>query len=234
VLVGSGAILASVLVADLSQTRMKLLQQACAANLKHWGMAFSMYADDYNGTYWFQGPEAGPSFGDNDSPYYYYLGGAGAAFTTRSVTMRSMRLCPFTVATTPNDLNSVSDAVNDYSMTVGTFLKGITYKDADQFGSPFFQGATFSYWPNLKSCPNGPAKFLFLIDSGGHSMHCRDLLDRVTNPNPTDGSGVPAINRHGGAVNCLFGDFHVELISAEVISNQAAIGCGRNSWFALN
>ena len=231
VLMGVGAILASVLAADLNQTRQKLLQQACAANLKHWGMAFSMYADDYNGTFWFQGPPNDASFGDSDSPYFYYLGGTAA---TRSVTMRSMRLCPFTVATTPNDLNSAGDTVYGYSMTIGTYLEGLRYQNADTDGSPFYGNAEYPYWPNLKTCPNGPAKFLLLIDSGGHSMHCRDLLERVSNPNPTDGSGVPAINRHGGAVNCLFGDFHVELISAQVISNQAAIGCVSNSWFALN
>jgi prepilin-type processing-associated H-X9-DG protein len=50
---------------------------------------------------------------------------------------------------------------------------------------------------------------------------------------PTDADQVPAINRHGGSVNCLFGDFHVELASAQTITNQNAI-CGSNSWLALN
>ena len=231
VLVGIGAILASVLVADLNQTRMKLLQQACAANLKQWGMAIDLYSQEYNGTYWYTGPPANAHFGDHDSPYFRYLGGSA---TTRNVTMRTMRLCPFTVATSPNDLNSVSDAVNSYSMPIGTYRKGINYVNADTSGSPFYGDAFYSYWPNLKSCPNGPAKFLVLFDSSGYSLYCGQLLERVSNPNPSDGSGVPAINRHGGSVNCLFGDFHVELISAQVISNQVTLCRGSTSWFALN
>ena len=54
VLVGVGAILSGVLVADFSQVRVKLLQQTCAANLKQWGMAFALYAQDYRGNLFMQ------------------------------------------------------------------------------------------------------------------------------------------------------------------------------------
>jgi type II secretory pathway pseudopilin PulG len=72
VLVAVGGILVSVLVADLSQTRQKLLQQACAANMKHWGMAISMYADDYNGTIFYD--SGGLHFSDVGSPLQGYFG----------------------------------------------------------------------------------------------------------------------------------------------------------------
>src|ERR1035437_4968743 len=55
VLMAVGVMLAGVLVADLSQTRMKLLQQACAANLKQWGMAIDLYSQDFGGTYYLGG-----------------------------------------------------------------------------------------------------------------------------------------------------------------------------------
>src|SRR3984957_12044847 len=88
VLVAVGAILASVVVADLSQTRQKLLQQACAANMKHWGMAFSMYADDYNGTFYYDA--FGLHFSDVGSPLQRYLGSSSDPNTT----LRTIRACP--------------------------------------------------------------------------------------------------------------------------------------------
>ena len=49
VLVAIGAVLTGLALADLSQDRSKLLQEACASNLKQWGTVFQMYAHDYNG-----------------------------------------------------------------------------------------------------------------------------------------------------------------------------------------
>src|ERR1017187_7985157 len=88
VLIAVGAILGGVLVADLSQTRAKLLQQACAANMKHWGMAFSMYADDYNGTFYYD--VGGIHFTDVGSPLQRYFGGSSDTLAT----LRTMRACP--------------------------------------------------------------------------------------------------------------------------------------------
>src|ERR1019366_1566855 len=82
VLMGVGVILASVVAADLDQARMKLLQQACAANLKQWGMAFSMYADDYNGTIYYD--VSGIHYDDGGalpSPLCPYLGTSSDATT---------------------------------------------------------------------------------------------------------------------------------------------------------
>jgi hypothetical protein len=52
VLVGMGAVLTGLLLPELSQTRSKLLEQACVSNLRQWGMVIYMYAKDNNDYFW--------------------------------------------------------------------------------------------------------------------------------------------------------------------------------------
>src|ERR1035437_5337253 len=190
VLMGVGVILVSVLVADLSQTRMKLLQQACAANMKHWGMAISMYADDYNGTIYFD--YGGLHFTDVGSPLQRYFGNSSDPTTT----LRTMRACPACIGQFP---------LKGYEIPVGQYHKGLAYKNADTSGSPYFRGG--NYWPDLKSVPQ-PAQYLLMIECY-NTLHCGEVLSKVSSP----AAGItvdplPPIARHGGgAVNCLFGDF---------------------------
>ena len=47
-------ILAAMLLPALNKARQKAYTARCAANLKQWGMAFSMYADDFNGCLFMQ------------------------------------------------------------------------------------------------------------------------------------------------------------------------------------
>jgi prepilin-type processing-associated H-X9-DG protein len=214
--------LTSVLAADLTQTRMKLLQQACAANMKQWGLAFDLYSQDYNGTFYYD--VAGLHFDDIHTPLEFYFGTIDSGHTN----LRNARVCPAVAAAGTANLVSV----HSYNMPVGRCRKGFTYANADQPGSPYFRSGL--YWPDLKSCPN-PSQFLLFVECNGNNLHCGGLASAVSNPGAGSiGDPVPAINRHGGSVNCLFGDFHVELISAQVISNQDASGCGSNSWLALN
>src|SRR5664280_1759558 len=97
VLMGVGSVLAGLLVADLSQTKTKFFQQACAGNLKHWGMAFNLYAQDYNNRLLYN--VAGNSWDDPTSGiqtnvYLRYLGRGDAI-----PTIRGMRVCPARAAT---------------------------------------------------------------------------------------------------------------------------------------
>ena len=227
VLMGVGVILASVVAADLNEARTKLLQQACAANMKQWGMAFSMYADDYNGTFYYDAN--GIHYDDGGalpSPLCLYLGTSSDATTM----VRNMRICP-------SRIGQVSVFVRGYQMPIGQYRKGLTYAAADSSGSPFWRGVPSSYWPDLKSVPQ-PAQYLLLIECGGNTLHCGGLVTAVSQP--AAGSIVdplPAGARHGGAVNCLFGDFHVELISTNKIVQQNGVNCGGttgNVWFNLN
>jgi len=227
VVLGVGSVLAGVLLADLTQARTKLLQQACATNMKHWGMAFDLYAQDYNnwlfydvgGNHWDDVPS-----GAHINVYLRYLGGDDPI-----TNIRTERICPARLGQI--DFSTV----HSYQMPISTYRKGVKYINANTSGSPFFDNATSSYFPSLRFLPQ-PSSFLLLIESNGNTLFCGGLVTATTTPHAgAGGDSVPAIARHGGGgVNCLFGDFHVEFISSQVITNQD-VGCSTgNPWFMLN
>ena len=224
VLMGVGVILASVVAADLNQARTKLLQQACAANMKHWGMAFSMYADDYNGTIYYD--VGGLHFTELGSPLQQYLGTPCDPITT----LLTMRMCPSRVGQVP--FGTIG-----YQMPIGQYRKGARYANADTpplpgLINPFYGNANAPYWPNLKWVPQ-PGQYLLMIE-GYNTLHCGEVVSKVSNPAVGfNADPLPPIARHGGgAVNCLFGDFHVEFVSATTITNHDI--CAQNQWLALN
>ena len=225
VLLGVVAVFSVTLAADLTQTRAKLLQQACVANMKQWGLAFDLYSQDYNGTFFYDA--GGLHFDDIHTPLEFYFGTIDSAHTN----LRTVRVCPAVAAAGTADLVTA----HSYNMPIGIIHLGLGYANADRPGSPFYGNGNAPYWPNLKSCHN-PSKYLMLIECNGNTLNCGGLVRAVSTPHVGfGGDPVPAITRHDGAVNCLFGDFHVELISAQTISNQDAIGCNSsNLWFMLN
>jgi prepilin-type processing-associated H-X9-DG protein len=234
VLVGVVAVFSVALAADLTQTRAKLLQQACAANMKQWGLAFDLYSQDYNGTFFYD--SGGTHFDNTSGPYMPYLNHV----SDNIVAVRIMRVCPAIaagVAQAPVDLTQV----HDYQMPIGTYRKGLVYANADTSGSPYYGNTGAPYWPHLKYCPN-PSQHLMLIECSGNTLYCGGLVYSVINlhsrlpPSPAV-EAIPAIGRHGGMINCLFGDFHVESVSLQALSNQDAIGCNipsGNPWFTLD
>ncbi|MGD1019446.1 MAG: hypothetical protein ABSA12_09020 [Verrucomicrobiia bacterium] len=225
VLVGVGALLSGGLLADFSQTRSELLRDACAANMKQWGLAFRMYANDYNGTFFYD--SGGLHFSDSSTPLRSYIGGSDP-----TTTLRKMRVCPSRLGQV--NLNGPTGIVS-YQMPVGIVRYKGGFINADQSASPFYGNAQDPYWPNLKWVTQ-PAHYLLLIESNGNTLHCGGLVVAAM----TTGTSVdplPPIDRHGGAVNCLFGDFHVEFVSAQTLTNQDAMGCGPSPpdpWFLLN
>ena len=221
VLMGVGVILASVVAADLNQARTKLLQQACAANMKHWGMAFSMYADDYNGTIYYD--VSGVHFDDPGTPLQRYLGTSSDPIET----LHRMRACPARAGQVP-----FNPLPHGYQIPIGQYRKGLTYRSADTSGSPFFGSTLAPYWPNLKWVPQ-PGQYLLMIE-GYNTLHCGEVVSKVSNPAVGfNADPLPPIARHGGgAVNCLFGDFHVEFVSATTITNHDI--CAQNQWLALD
>jgi prepilin-type processing-associated H-X9-DG protein len=230
VLIGVGSVLTGVLLADLSQTRAKLLQQACAANMKQWGMAFDLYSQDYNGKFYYD--VGGVHYDDIGSPLARYLGQGDS-----TAIMRNMRICPTVAArmTQEQIIGGQLGLFYSYSMPIGMYKRGIGFVQADSGNSPFFDPFTGSYFPSLSFLPQ-PSSFLLLIESRGNTLRCGGLVTATTTGHVgSGGDQVPAINRHGGSVNCLFGDFHVELVSAQMLTNQDAISCSLpgNPWFIL-
>jgi prepilin-type processing-associated H-X9-DG protein len=242
VLFGVGSLLLGILAADLTQTRTKLLQQACAANLKHWGMAIDLYTQDYSGTYYGYNSIA-VGWSDITSPYGRYLSVSNSA-----AGMRNMRVCPFIASRYSQDQIVNGSAGFSYTMTDPQAKFG---------GAPIYRTATGSSAPStspyvvtdsvgrridlptLRTVPN-LSTFLLVMD-GGNSLHCGGLYARATSlpSSPTIGPPIRPCDRHGGGVNCLFGDFHVELVSTQTLAAVDATGgctgsATGNPWFNMN
>src|SRR5206468_236545 len=115
---------------------------------------------------------------------------------------RTMRICPARRTHT-------TSTYHNYSMPVGLFKFGAVYQNADTAGSPYHDNAG-NYTPSVKSLPK-PSEFILLVESKGGTLKCNDLTSAI------DGSGadpLPALQRHQGFINCLFGDYHVETLPA--------------------
>ncbi|HTS19862.1 MAG TPA: hypothetical protein VMP11_19960 [Verrucomicrobiae bacterium] len=222
VLVGAGALLSSLLLADLTQTQQKFLQQSCAANMKQWGVAMELYSQDYRGSLYYD--VGGLHFDEPGSPLLPYVG----ARTTTDI--RNLRICPARAAALPQ--LALSTGVYSYNMPVGTYRRGLSYANADTSASPYYSGNPPSYWPNLKSCRN-PSQLLLLIECNGHTLHAGGLLPSAITVLGLDPDQVPPIYRHGGLINCLFGDLHVELVTTNTLHAQDALA-PTSPWFELN
>ena len=217
VVVAVGAVLSGLFAADLTQTRSNLLRQACAANLKQWGMAIYLYSQDYSGTYFYA--KGIVNFDDTSSPYFRYLVGSDP-----TATMHTMRVCPAVAA---RRATTADIYVHTYSMPVATENIGGAYNDVSPDRNGFIGF-------NLRT-PRYPSQYLLLIDSKGNTLKCGGLVSAVTQINASSGDSVPAVNRHDGGVNCLFGDFHVAFVSSQTISNQDKVSCPQgNPWFMMN
>ncbi len=218
-------ILAALLLPALNKARSKARQAICVSNEKQWGLCFALYADDYNGTLYYV--VGGVDWDDIDAPTLRYIGGG-----ERKHRMRTMRICPAVRSRMRQSEINLS-AFHSYSMPIGQYLVGDEYQDANQSGSPFNDGA--NYWPNLKSVRN-LSEFMLLIESSGHTITCSAFTDAVTagDTNPVK-DHVPAIDRHTGGVNAMFGDYHVEYLLLQKIVEQDNLACDvGNPWLLLN
>ncbi|HTS19725.1 MAG TPA: type II secretion system protein [Verrucomicrobiae bacterium] len=208
-------ILAAMLLPALNKARMKGYQAACISNVKQWGMAFAMYADDWNGIIYYD--VGGLHFSDSGTPLQQYFGSANALQK-----LRTMRLCPARRGKV--NVNGSTGAVS-YNMPVGTYAQGLSYGDADTGSSPFYYGKSPCpcYWPNLKGC-RFPAQFVLLLECNGHTLKSTGFLSAATSVTSTDPDQMLPMDRHLAVVNALFGDFHVESLSSVQLKAMDALG----------
>jgi prepilin-type N-terminal cleavage/methylation domain-containing protein len=200
-------ILAAMLLPALNKARQRGYVASCLSNVKQWGLAFSMYSDDWNGNLYYD--VSGLHFSDSGTPLQQYLGASNPLQK-----LRTMRACPARVGKiNPNG----SVGLVSYNMPVGTCSHGATYIAANQTGSPFWTPASSpNYWPNLKSCPN-PAQFVLLLECNGHTVGNGGFNSAVTTVTSTDPDQLIPMDRHVLVVNCLFGDYHAESCTIQQI-----------------
>ena len=237
-------ILAAMLLPALNKARQKAFTARCAANLKQWGLAFSMYADDFNGNLFVSYSGNTFTWDNTTNPYggktatnlyFSYFGGGGNLVDK----MRDLRTCPFlTTRYSPGYLEN--PGIYGYSMAdpQAARIQGnenyVTWTDE--------MDPNAVTYVNTKSIPQ-PAQFLLMLD-GGHKyfVSCDGagssdtLSSDLTTPPAYD--TIRPVDRHGGGVNVLFGDYHVEFVSqATLLAADKNPPCGQktpNPWFAEN
>ena len=230
-------ILAAMLLPALNKARQKGYSARCIANEKQWGLAISMYADAYNGYY--LGTQGTGNMDWSDftgtdgatNVYMSYVGGGDP-----QLRIGRMRVCPYVARKYSDDqLRKLSggSAVHTYSMPT-------PLAKTSPFNSyavlPGYPTAGATVFPNVRQIPF-PSQFIVLIDSSGHTLTCGgSALTKAITDKPTNDDTKP-VDRHGGGVNVLFGDFHVEFTSQSAIAAADTLSCGgttANPWFAMN
>jgi prepilin-type N-terminal cleavage/methylation domain-containing protein len=201
-------ILAAMLLPALNKARSKAYQASCLTNVKQWGLAFNMYADDWDGKIFYD--SGGLHFTDVGTPLQQYMGTANP-----TEKLRTMRACPARVGRVNG---APQGSTKGYEMPVGTYRKGVKYASADNSSSPFYGTAIAPYWPDLKSCP-APSQFVLLIECY-NTVAAGSFASKVSGPASSSGpvDTLPPIQWHSSVVNCLFGDYHAEAQTIQPIT----------------
>ncbi len=194
-------ILAAILIPTVGKVRKTAKAAQCTSNLRQWGQVISLYANDNKGNYFVQDRFPTPSDSTmswsaavtdpNRWPYGRYLSASTNAY--------SLRFCPlYSKEYTGNPPPS-------YAITRA------------RTGNTVAPGGAVP----LRSV-RSPSKFLLLVDTDptliattGWVTNLADLNTRVM-PTLT----VTENDRHEGKLNALFGDGHVERITANDITTN--------------
>lgn len=185
VLAATGAVLTGLLLPQMSQDRSKLMQEACANNLRQWGTVFQMYAADSQGAIMiYYGGQT------NINANWYSTAGVYAKYwsTNRVVNAESQarmmkaKLCPAMESTEPP--------------TAGTF-PGYSMVRPEP-GIPGFRGF------NIKDVKK-TSQLLVMIDTV-----CTNSMAFIGGNGAGLGVVLTATNRHSGGSNLLFCDGHVD------------------------
>jgi|GEM_PF-1088665 len=218
-------ILAALLLPALNSARSKARQTACVSNLKQWGTALDMYAGDNGGMIYFYNSGTGFNWDDTTSSdgtmtnvYLQYL--AGGKPTVR---IRRMRTCPAIAARLTED-QVVNGTHHNYGMIwPSVFQPGV--------GWGAMTPTTGSWYFIPVKVLSKPADYLLIVDSHSENIPLTSFKDATTGNDTETGRSV--MSRHGGTVNALFADYHVENIPASKIIQQSALGISKNTWFQL-
>lgn len=240
-------ILAAMLLPALNKARQKAYTARCAAQLKQWGVAMSMYSDDFNGCIFMQQF----TFGWDDTTgsvngntatnvYFSYFGGGGQLDDK----MLTMRVCPFIASRySIAQMASMNPQLHSYAM-IEPQVQGLGGDKSYVNETEGSSGIANFQWVSLKSVPF-PSSFLLLCDGGSQFVHAKGSGGNGGDGLVSVGNAIPgsdtfrAIDRHGGGVNALFGDFHVEFVSAGAMAAADALpnngtAEGQNPWFDEN
>ena len=208
------AILAVLISPMFKQARATAESAACANQLKQWGLAFRMYANDNHGWLFTTKHWESTEFKEHDemmpNVYAHYLQATSAKVV-------ELRNCPEVVKQV--GLTRLrTDSKYGYSMNWPNVKTASEYKlmPEDRYGGASYQ---------LDAIPK-PAEFLLIAETDGTYYRVRsgELRGMVSS----------VLGRHSGGINILRADQHVDFVSFETIVSQSALPDDQNTWFQAN
>jgi len=191
------AILAAILFPVFAQARESARMSACLSNMKQLGLAWNMYAQDYDETFPLSRSVGYPDRSGDDCAYRAPGNSAAPKINWRTevqpyIKNKQINSCP----SNPNDDTPAEGSDPDIH---------ISYAD---------NGAMMWGWNPLKmSKVNRPAEYVMLLESTWNCADSGDWVARKTNP-PACGWGQ-GYNLHrgkGGIMNWAFFDGHAKAL----------------------
>ena len=208
-------ILVALLLPTLARSRARARAAVCANQMKQWGMAFRMYADDNQGWLFTTKHWESTEFLVNGhkvrNVYARYLSDAS------SDKIIQLRNCPSEFhnagVTQLKSENRYGYSMNWPDLKTS---KGYQPAEADSYG-----GASY----RLDKIPK-PAEFLLLVDTDGSRFSAKS--------SELKGMVSSVLDRHSGGVNILWANQHVMLVVFDSIAAQSALSDHQNAWFQAN
>ena len=192
------AILAAMLLPALRNARDTAKSVVCMNSLKQIGLAFMLYANDWDGFMGYYSDTAGRRWYGPLFPYIH------TDLTVASADYNDERLAVFLC---PSD--NVSDGIP------GTGNR--SYAINAYFLEGYIQGGSPLYRPGAKQgkSPNPSSFFLAAERYSGLWMGTGSYASLVCGSNPAgqEGAGTPTMGTHGNGNNFLFVDGHVEWLA---------------------
>ncbi|MDO9464534.1 MAG: DUF1559 domain-containing protein [bacterium] len=194
------ALLASLLLPALTKARDMARSVKCMSNLKQCGLAFQMYADDWDGYLCANSGEVHGGSGSEDT-WSYYLTGQAAGCTAEYV-KTGVVLCP---SYKPRQYDNSDD--NRRLKTYASFSRNSFHK-LDKIPTMLSKSGA---QPSM-------SEIILLVDS----MDSRPAeLKQIFNGYANDAAACVHC-RHNKRANCLFADGHVDSLSKDdLIANFA-------------
>ena len=234
------ALLLALLVPALSRARKQAQAVACQANLKQWGLHFATLASENEGRVleWETWDGSESFFTERysrQSGSWLYWGYRRASDPLAYTVTGKMRLCP-----TAGKLSSEVFDVEDYDTMNASRYMGGTFLAWGQYGENFYDSSQSDYqnyssyglnrWHRTFESDDMPDecwrtiyvrsadRVPYMLDSagwlaGGLLRSSESVPEQEAVPLFMSNSvWPPCINRHSGAVNCLFTDWSVRKV----------------------
>lgn len=197
------AILTSILLPALSGAKNSALKIRCAGNEKQHAVGICSYTDDYNGWLPMQGTSTTPEWKQNIAPYFNYATSNAGVFGSKAF------LCP---------LWKVREIIDGRKGGYAWNYHYMGYYNADPYGrvrvkltSVTLPAQTIMSGDTTDWADPEDAEYQYA------TLYPASFTTNTNVPIP------PVGNRHGGGVNMIWADFHVEWKS------QSALLQGANS-----